>query len=220
MTEEKAAMCKKYCGAVAVSEHNADYTRETIKMLQDKGVKTNVHYVLSNESIETAIERLNTNYYGGLNAVVFLLYKPIGLGRIEKVLRSNDPRLPAFFEAIEAHRFNHKIGFDSCSAPAIVNHTTRIDLDSLDFCEGGRHSMYIDADMNAMPCSFGNQDKRWFVSLREHTIEEAWNSAVFESFRASLKYSCPGCEKRATCAGGCPICRDIVLCDRPEKDLV
>ena len=80
--------------------------------------------------------------------------------------------------------------------------------------------MYIDAYMNAMPCSFGNQDKKWYVDLHTHTIEEAWHSEVFERFRASLKNSCPGCKKRNCCAGGCPICRDIVLCDNVEKQLV
>lgn len=80
--------------------------------------------------------------------------------------------------------------------------------------------MYIDAHMNAMPCSFGNQDKKWYVDLHTHTIEEAWHSEVFERFRASLKNSCPDCKKKNCCAGGCPICRDIVLCDNVEKQLV
>ena len=79
--------------------------------------------------------------------------------------------------------------------------------------------MYIDANMNAMPCSFGNQDEKYYVNLRENTIEQAWNSDVFEKFRDSLRHSCPNCHDRSGCAGGCPICRDIVLCSRMEKDL-
>ena len=219
MTSEKAELCKKYCGAVAVSEHNATYTDRALNMLRIAGVKTNIHYVLSNQTIDQAIDRLEHNYYCFANAVVFLLYKPVGLGKAEKVLRFDDPRLEKFFRIIEEHPFSHKIGFDSCSAPAIVNYTSNIDMNSLDFCEGARHSMYIDADMNAMPCSFGNQDSKWFVSLRGHTIEEAWNSSVFNNFRNALLYSCTSCKDRTFCAGGCPIVRDIVLCNRPEKDL-
>lgn len=219
MTERKAELCREYCGAVAVSEHEAEYTRRTLDLLIKAGVRTNLHYVLSATSIDAAIERLRTNYYGDLNAVVFLLYKPIGLGKAEKVLKPDDPRLEEFFALVDSGRCTHKIGFDSCTAPAIINHCHKVDLDSIDFCEGGRYSMYIDSDMNAMPCSFGNQDKRWFVSLRDHTIEEAWKSDVFERFRDSLRNSCAGCDKRVACAGGCPICRSIVLCNRDVKDL-
>ena len=220
-TPEKAELCKKYCGAVAVSEHNADYTRAAIKMLLDAGVKTNIHYVLSAESIDDAIDRLRNNGFDkGINAVVFLLYKPIGLGKPEKVLRADNPKVKEFFELVDNGDFDFKIGFDSCSCAGIVNNTSKINLDSIDFCEGGRYSMYIDAQMNAMPCSFGNQDSKWYVSLRDHTIEEAWNSDVFNRFRDSLRNSCPGCPKRACCAGGCPICREIVLCNNAEKVLV
>lgn len=219
-TKEKAKICRDYAGAVAVSEHNADYTLRAIDMLLDAGVKTNVHYVLSSESIDLAIQRLRSNYYGNLNAVVFLLYKPIGLGKPEKVLRPDDPRLAEFFSVVDDNQCTHKIGFDSCTAPAILNHCKKVNMDSIDFCEGGRFSMYIDANMNAMPCSFGNQDSKWFVSLRDHTIEEAWNSDVFHKFRQSLRLSCGSCAERSACAGGCPICRDIVLCNRKEKELL
>ena len=54
-----------------------------------------------------------------------------------------------------------QIGFDSCSIPGIVNFTSKIDENSIDTCEGGRYSMYISADMIAIPCSFDNQELRW-----------------------------------------------------------
>lgn len=218
-TERKAAICKEYAGAVAVSEHLSDYTMKALNLLRDYGVKTNVHYVLSNQSIDTAIQRLKDNYYGDLNAVVFLLYKPIGLGRMEKVLTPDDPRLKEFFEIIDTQPFTHKVGFDSCTAPAILNLTRKVDRNSIDYCEAGRFSAYIDARMNMMPCSFGNQNPAYFVSLREHTIEEAWNSPIFQEFRAHLSGSCQSCKDRQSCGGGCPISRQIVLCERPEKDL-
>lgn len=220
MTPEKAKLCKEYCGAVAVSEHNTDYTEKALNMLINEGVKTNIHYVLSNKTIDDAISRLRNNgFHKGINAVVFLLYKPIGLGKIENVLRADDPKVKEFFELVDNGNFDFKIGFDSCSCAGIINNTSKIDLHSIDFCEGGRHSMYISANMNAMPCSFGNQDPKWWVSLRDHTIQEAWNGEVFNKFRYSLENSCMNCKDRAGCAGGCPICRDIVLCNREEKEL-
>lgn len=219
-TKEKAKLCKQYCGAVAVSEHDAVYTDAAINMLLDAGVKTNIHYVLSAKTIDGAIHRLKNNLFPkGINAVVFLLYKPIGLGKKENILTVANPKVKKFFEVIDTGTFDFKIGFDSCSCSGIVNNTSNIDLQSIDFCEGGRHSMYIDAKMNAMPCSFGNQDPKWYVNLKEHTIQEAWDSEVFENFRRSLRLSCPDCDNRNSCAGGCPICRDIVLCEKTEKYL-
>ena len=61
MTQEIASLCKKYCGAVAVSWYRNEYTYHAIKMLLDAGVKTNIHYVLGKNSIEEAIRRLNNN---------------------------------------------------------------------------------------------------------------------------------------------------------------
>ena len=220
-TKEKAEICKKYCGAVAVSWHNEDYTYKAIDMLIKAGVKTNIHYVLSAKSIDEAIGRLRNNTFPeGINAIVFLLYKPIGLGKMENILTADNPNVNEFFKLVDKNDFDFKIGFDSCSCAGIVNNTENVNLDSIDFCEGGRYSMYISADMNAMPCSFGNQNPKWYVDLRKNTIEEAWNGEVFERFRNSLRNSCPNCPKRNGCAGGCPICREVVLCDNPEKELV
>lgn len=221
MTPEKAAICKKYCGAIAVSEHNADYTDAALEMLLNAGVKTNIHYVLSAKTIDDAIYKLKTGTFKkGINAVVFLLYKPIGLGIKENILLPDNSKVKEFFELINQNKFHHKIGFDSCSCPGIVNYTDNIDYRSLDFCEGARHSMYIDARLNAMPCSFANQNPLYFVDLHKYSIQEAWESNIFEKFRYSLKHSCPSCENQEMCAGGCPLCRDIVLCNRKEKDLV
>lgn len=219
MTKEKAEICKKYCGAIAVSEHFADYTDKALDMLLEAGIKTNIHYVLSNKSIDIAIDRLkNNSFKKGINAVVFLLYKPVGLGIEENVLKYDDPRVKEFFELVDNGKFDFQIGFDSCSIPGIVNFTKNIDKVSIDTCEGSRYSMYITSDMKALPCSFDNQDMRWAYDISEDSIQNAWNSAQFEDFRNHLKYSCSGCSNRHECAGGCPIRREIVLCNRKEKD--
>lgn len=93
-------------------------------------------------------------------------------------------------------------------------------MDTLDYCEGGRFSAYIDANMNMMPCSFANQDSSWFVSLKDHTIQEAWDSPVFDKFRYSLRHSCKKCINRMSCAGGCPLVNNITLCNRKEREFV
>lgn len=220
MTKEKAEICKKYCGAVAVSEHFAPYTDRAIDLLLDAGVKTNIHYVLSNKSIDVAIDRLrNNSFKEGINAVVFLLYKPVGLGTKENVLRYDDERLKVFFDLVDNMKHPFKIGFDSCTIPAIHNFTHSIDERSIDTCEGGRWSMYITSDMKALPCSFDNQEMRWSYDISNDTIQNAWNSEQFENFRNHFRISCSSCKNRGNCMGGCPIRREIVLCARPEKDL-
>ena len=60
---------------------------------------------------------------------------------------------------------------------------------------------------------------RWAVDLKTHTIQEAWDSKQFEDFRNYFRNSCNGCSRKCECRGGCPIRRQIVLCDRKEKNL-
>lgn len=215
MTKEKAEICKEYCGAVAVSEHFAPYTDRAIDMLLEAGVKTNIHYVLSSRTIQDATAKLMLDgFKDGINAVVFLLYKPVGLGRIENVINVNDPRVIDFFRAVDNFNGKHKIGFDSCTVPALINFTEKINPDSFDTCEGGRWSMYITSDMKALPCSFDNQDMKWAYDISNDTIQHAWDSEVFEDFRNHFRNSCPNCERRKECMGGCPIRNEIVLCNR------
>jgi len=219
LTDDEVRITKENCGAVAVSEYRSEYTRKAIRMFIDAGMKTNIHYVLGNNTIDEAIVKLKNNSFDkGINAVIFLMHKPVGLGSQENVLKVGDKRVKEFFKLIDNNSADFKIGFDSCSCSGIINFTEKINRDSMDYCEGGRYSAYIDAQMNMMPCSFGNQDSKWFVDLNKFTIKEAWNSNVFEGFRNSLKYSCKSCSDRSSCGGGCPIVNEITLCDRKERD--
>lgn len=214
MTKEITELCKEYCGAVAVSWYGNDYTVRAIKMLIDAGVKTNIHYVLHKDSVREAMCRMKEGGFPeGINAVIFLLHKPVGLGTREKVIRIDNEEYSEFVEYISEAQLKYKVGFDSCTVPVFINHPGNIDLDSLDTCEGARWSAYITPDMKMLPCSFDNQEQRWAVDLNMHTIKEAWASAPFQEFRDHLRYTCPQCEKRNHCMGGCPIRPEIVLCE-------
>lgn len=216
MTPEIAKLCKLYCGAVAVSWYRSEYTLKAIQMLLQAGVKTNIHYVLGNNSMDEAIERLRKNDFPeGINAVIFLLHKPAGQGTKANMLKADDPRVAAFFAEVEKRHF-FKVGMDSCNVPGAINFCKTVRSESLDTCEGGRYSCYIGADMNMVPCSF-DQEKRYQVSLREMTIEEAWNSEAFEHFRNRMRGACPDCEKRELCMGGCPLMPEIVFCGSEKR---
>lgn len=220
LTDKEVELTKQYCGAVAVSWYRSQYTYKALDAFCSADITTNIHYVLSNSSIDEAIRRLeNKNFFGDgfnrINAVVFLLHKPVGLGRNNEVLQYNDPRVKKFFSIIDNWDGDFKIGFDSCSIPGVLNFSKNVSLNSIDTCEGARFSAYITPDMIMTPCSF-DQELKYGVSLREYTIEEIWNSEQFNAFRNKLQSSCQSCEKRYNCFGGCPLKPEIVLCDKKE----
>lgn len=225
MTEELARLCKKYCGAVAVSWYRSDYTLRAIDMLLQNGVRTNVHYVLSRSTLDEAQALLqgspsNLGYAlpNGINAVIFLMHKPVGLGSNDEMLTVNNTRFWELLHYIDDHEFPYKIGFDSCTVPSLIGLKNTLS-ESLDTCEGARWSAYISADMKMMPCSFDTQHRKWAVDLRQNTIEQAWHSERFEKFRTALRDSCPGCPERELCMGGCPIVPEIVLCQRKDRKI-
>lgn len=94
LTDREIELTKKYCGAVAVSFYsnidkngNEDNppTITAIERFVKAGCITNIHYVLSKKSIREAVYRVkNGAFPKGINAVVFLLYKPVGLTSLDK----------------------------------------------------------------------------------------------------------------------------------------
>lgn len=220
LTQEAVSLCKQFCGAVAVSWYRSPYTLRAIDMLSSAGVLTNVHYVLGNNTIDEAIYRLkNNDFPKGVHAVVFLLHKPAGQGKTDNVLDPADSKVKEFFEEVDKGKHSFKIGMDSCCVPGLLNFCKHLVPEAIDTCEGGRFSCYISADMHLLPCSF-DQDHKFAVSLKEYSIEEAWNSLEFDLFRKSLKRRCPECSIRHECMGGCPLMPEVVLCSRQEKQLV
>lgn len=223
MTREKAEICAEYCGAVAVSWYRSDYTLKAIECLTKCGVKTNIHYVLSKNTVAEALQRLQEQTFPAeVNAVIFLLHKPVGQGRREDVVRWNEKEklwelLGYISENME--KLPWRIGFDSCTAPALLRDEFNFPSESIDTCEGARWGAYVSPDMKLIPCSFANDMSQWEVELKDSTIAEAWKSPVFEKFRAHLRNSCKGgigCHigKRDLCMGGCPLTPEIVLCGK------
>ena len=136
LTIEKAGLCANYCGAVAVSWYRSEYTINAIKMLLQAGVRTNIHFVIGNNTINEAIYRLkNNDFPDGINAVIFLLHKPVGLGCQKNVLHVSDERVADFFSEIDK-RHPYKVGMDSCNVPGAINFCKSIAPESIDTCEG------------------------------------------------------------------------------------
>lgn len=220
MTEKQVRLTKEYCGAVAVSWYRSQYTEDAVKRFVNAGCRTNIHYVLSKNSIREAVECLSDKGFAeGINAVIFLMHKPVGQGERENMITYDDPYFEKFCELINSREQKFKIGFDSCSVPLIVNYCPSISQMTLDTCEGGRYSCYISSEMVMSPCSFDREEK-YGVSLRGRTIREVWNGEQFEQFRNSLRYSCPDCKKRKICMGGCPLIPEVAVCTRNQKQQI
>ena len=196
-----------------VYNESQSYTIQAIQTLLDAGVTTNIHYVLSRSTLDEAILRMRHNGFPrGINAVIFLLHKPVGQGTLEEMLDCSDPKFKEFMDLVNNGSGLYQVGFDSCTVPALLTQCKNVDPVSLDGCEAARFSMYVSSDMIAMPCSFDNVDKRWAFDLKGHTIQEAWDSPQFESFRDGMRKACPDCPHRDTCCGGCQIRPEITPC--------
>lgn len=220
ITEEEIDSIREYCGAVAVSwysrltdaEENNPATIETVNRLIDKGCTTNVHFVVSKDTIEEATIRLQNNLFPeGINAVIFILYKPVGQGKVERTLIKEDNRLAAFIDVVQNTKHPYRIGFDTCFTPLLIHRIGNMAEQSIDACEAGTFSMYIDSEMNCFPCSFG-VDKGVSESMKDKTIREIWNGQAFSEFRNQKKEKCIRCMKNKLCRSGCRLGLPIDLC--------
>lgn len=219
LTDRQIELTRAFVGAVAVSFYDLSHTYTALSKFINAGVKTNIHFVLSNSSIDKAINLLqNDGFPEGINAVVFLLHKPVGLGKVKDVLNINDSRVRKFFDIVNTWNGNFKLGFDACTIPSLINFTNNIDPILFDTCEGGRYSAYISSEGIMVPCSF-DSSRKWGVDLNHFTIKEAWDSELFDDFRLKMSNACPDCVKKEICKGGCPIVPEIVMCDSIDRSI-
>lgn len=233
LTDDEIFNIKKYCGAVAVSFYSRlkqiecgnfiETNPETISAINrfvNYECITNIHYVISIDTIKEAIFRLkNKSFPEGINAVIFILYKPTGLGTHEKTIDLNNEYLLEFFELIQKNNYPFKIGFDTCFTPAILKECKSVSSESLDFCEAARFSMYIDSELNAYPCSFDCDKQEYRENLKNKTILSVWNSETFHNFKNKQESSCLACEKKKLCLGGCVLDFSVNVCGE-KKDAV
>jgi len=189
-------------------------TIKAIESLLSAGCVTNVHYVLSRESIDEAIKRLEYGLFpNGINSVVFLLYKPVGLARDDKVLSIYDPRYIDFLRIVSNGHFPFSVGMDSCQAPALTSFSSTVAAQAIEFCDAARFSMYIDCQLRAFPCSFGHDHSQYAVNLKNATLKDAWNSKQFQLFREKQWRDCKNCTKTTECRG-CALDLGVALCER------
>jgi MoaA/NifB/PqqE/SkfB family radical SAM enzyme len=223
ISDEVLEATKKYCGAVAVSAHGKiDEWMPKAWRFVNAGIKTNIHYIIGNDTVEEATDLLARNTLcdsvapmisGGkpksLNAIVFLLYKPCGRASKDGMLQPG-PKVDEFLKVVQGTKT--KVGFDACSIPMLLT-KTNFNPVSFDTCEGSRFSGYVHVGGQAKPCSF---DKNQYASIGKKRFRDIWRED-FESFRGKLTGCQCLCEKKSECLGGCPVYNDIVICDSPGR---
>ncbi len=194
LTDDQITASARFCGAVAVSMYEHDYTWKALRKLMEAGVKTNIHYVLTKNNIVDACKIIQGDdiWEGNvdldkLNAVVFLLFKPAGSGKdLDWSPTKNQLRI--FAELIKKPDTKFKIGMDSCliNKVAQARDLTKLEEMYADTCEGGRMSCYITPDERLLPCSFGDHDK-YGTDISKGNIQEVWKKAKpFNDFRYIL----------------------------------
>lgn len=220
-TPENMEVTRKYCGAVAISwdPYRNDLTLDGLsklgRQLADNEIKANIHYVISETTIEHATEMLNgkfDEYMESFNAVIFLTYKPTGRAGTEDTIRSSH-KLQSFLNLVNNPVTNLKIGFDACFVPILLK-KTNINNELVDSCECGFFSVYIDEDLNVSPCSFCNNDEYSF-SLKSSSFKDIWQD-TFRNYREHVdeqgKLKCPKCDESNECRGMCPFFDELFLC--------
>lgn len=223
LSQKEIELSKKFCGAVAVSYYSNlknnketnDITINAINNFIKADIKTNIHFVINQETINEAIYRLKNNLFPkGIHAIIFLLYKPAGYGQIDKLITFNDNNLKELIKIVESTKFPFSVGFDTCFTPALIKYSTAISKESFDFCEAARFSMYIDSECNAYPCSFDVIEGKYKYSLINKKIIDAWKSPIFNSFRNTQESNCHKCKSKIFCMGGCTLFNSINICDK------
>lgn len=212
LTPKVYAKLKGKVGAMAISASSIKEIELIKPMLKgNDGIKVNIHYVLSTDSIQDAVGIVNGEYnnlLNGINAVVFLTFKPAGRGKKEQVLK-NEADTDAFIKAIKTSKCSCKIGFDACFVPMLIHRQT-VREEMVDTCEGGFFSVYIDEYMNVSPCSFSQG--RDAYSLKEHDFYDIWQNKL-QSYRDRVKNGCESvCLAHDLCRGACPYYPQITSC--------
>ena len=185
------------CGAVAVSLYDKNKTYNTVKKLTDRGLKqTNIHFMLSNETISRAYELMddykNDPRLSNLNAIVFLSLKKKG----RAISRFNQCSNEDFKKIIDyAFKNNVPIGFDSCSYHKFADSVKDSDnekqlIQVAEPCESTLYSSYINVDGKFFPCSFCEETEGWENGIdvvnNTNFLKDVWYNERTNKFRKNL----------------------------------
>lgn len=215
LTEETVEKLKGKVGAIALSAAGIrDIDPDKVKIMNRAGIKTNIHFVLSHQTIDEAIGLLEGRYnhlLEGVNGLIFLTYKPKGRAEEAGCLRDSEESYQRFLALANVNHCAARIGFDACFVPPLL-HSTDVTADYVDSCECGFFSIYVDEWMTVKPCSFSLGDQFSF-SLREYSFAEIWKEKLEPYRNLILSRTCvSSCKNKSDCRGACPYYSALNFC--------
>lgn len=215
LNDETIQFLKGKIGALAISVTNfEELDKPLLKKLKQEGIKANLHFILSSQSIAQATRLLKGAYnkeVENVSNIVFLTYKPAGRAEARLVLKENDT-FHQFISQVSSTQCPVGIGFDACFVPILLRHTT-VNINVIDACECGFFSVYIDENLQVKPCSFAN-NKQFTYSLNQYNMEQIWNDK-YEAYRQLIMSSnnCQAnCSAQDLCKGHCHFFPEITVC--------
>jgi len=208
----------RYCGAVAVSAYPPyRETEDAVDLLRSGGITTNIHFILTSKTVDTAIEWLKNPpaFLTKANAIVFLNYKPVGRFADERLLLNKSSRLEEFFKLATAGGTTFRIGFDTCTITGLARFGSAPAI-SLEGCDAGRFSLFVSERMEVYPCSFMVEAGYRGIPLRGSSLAEIWrNHHDFRRIRAKhAEKGCSDCTTPGQCLSGCPLFPQMNLCPK------
>ncbi|MBU1894553.1 MAG: radical SAM protein [Candidatus Omnitrophica bacterium] len=213
LTKNIINISKRFCGAIAISFYTPENEfYDGLNKLIDAGIKTNIHFLLSAHTIKTAIKLLTCDVHklSGINALIFLLYKPAGRANASGIIRMSQD-VEGFFSLIGSSKL--RVGFDSCCMPGIVTQLNYNPV-TVESCEAGCFSAFISEGLKFYPCSF-MENQIDGIDLKKFSMVDAWQkSPAFMRMRdKTISQECMTCDHFSACKGGCTIFKEINLCN-------
>jgi len=221
LDETWAQALKGRVGAVAVSAQSTDaLPTRAIRLLSGAGIRTNLHFILSKSSLAQAAELLEGKHdqaLEGATGIVFLTHKPRGRAGKDDCLEYGGAEMGRFLELARHSRSQIPIGFDACFVPPVLRHGCA-DPRTVDACECGFFSVYIDEGLNVKPCSFAPDDQDTW-SLLEWDFQTIWND-FYANYREDQSANVCGspCLAHDHCRGVCPHFPEIAFCHTPSEE--
>lgn len=223
-TEQDAQFAKQICGGIAVSIVDKDASYSSIRKYLDAGVEqVNIHYMISEETYDRAFDIIHDisedDRLEGLNAIVFLQYKPKGRGVHKFTSITDNNRMRKLIQYCNEMNVNY--GFDSCSSPLVMkslkSNKDKI-MQFIEPCESTLFSGYINWKGEFFPCSFVEGTESWKEGLKivetDNFVEDIWNHPKVVSFREEVINStkgCKNCEFKNSCRK-CIVYNSITNC--------
>ena len=209
LDDEMADVLCQYCGACAVSCYDKakDLCYNTIKRLYDnakakfnRDMHLNMHIVIADFSMNHIMDVLNDIKDGkvpGLRSVVMLHAKPVGRAKNLDCSLSKENLTKVIKFCLDN---NISFGFDSCNGHNVQDILIEIGkpelCGSIEPCESGRMSIYVNVEGKITPCSFVEHiyEDSAIDLLNSTVIKDIWmHNKMLNAFRNCTKCSksCP-----------------------------